>query len=192
MTKSTRRVALGEDRRRRCRGRPRARCARPAATPPSGRAPGRSPRRPGAARRPRRRSCACAARAAPGRRGAARRRACAARSAQHLLGPHVVVRRATRPAPRSRRGDQRRTGRRSRPRRRTSTCRASPTGRRERRRPLEAGHDERSASPVGGHHQAGQPLQRQRVVAGEVAQVRAGRDAAGRRSRRRRRPSAAV
>ena len=48
--------------RRRCRGRPPARCGRAAATRPSGRAPGRSPRRPRAARRPRRATCASAVR----------------------------------------------------------------------------------------------------------------------------------
>ena len=165
---------------RRCRGRPRARCGPAAATRPSGRARGRSPRRPRAARRPRpgvlrirssRSTAAGEACSAPGS---------AARKRQHLLGPHAVGQpdRADRP---SRRGRPARTGRRSRPSRR-SRCRAPADRRGLRGRPLQAGHDQRRLA-VGRQHQAGEPLQRQRVVAGQVAQVRPGGEAAARPGR---------
>jgi hypothetical protein len=89
---------------------------------------------------------------------------------QHLLGPHPV--------------GQRHPGRRSQPAGDHGVrvvglapahhldVQVADRGR-EHRRDLEPGR-EHERRPVGGQDQAGQPLQRQRVVAGQPAQVRAG------------------
>ena len=67
---------------------------------------------------------------------------------------------------------QRRRDRRSRPKP------AISTGRRPARpaRRAAPARDQQERVRLGRHHQAGQPLQRQRLIAGQIAQVGAGRD----------------
>ena len=100
----------------------------------------------------------------------------AAAEPQHLLGPHPVAEPDRRGAAPRRLVQQSPTsayGSSVSPQPTMSMPR--PAGRRGHRgRVLEPGHDQRRRAGRR-QHQAGQPLERQRVVAGEVAQVGAGR-----------------
>ena len=186
MTKSTLRVPLGQDRVGDVGGRPRARCG-PARSHSATRACTRSIAAPARAQRLDlgRATCASAARAAPRRRAAGAAPGSAARRRKHLLRPHLVVqrdrgRRRAEPSERHQRvrvvglvpGDD-------------LERRAPPTGEATRgRRARAPGTTSAGPRPAAATRQVSRSSG-MRVVAGQVAQVGAGRDAAARRRRRR-------